>query len=99
MGPDLWRSQVLWGRCSSQGLGIGGWAWEGPETMITSFYSFPLPVSPERYNYDTSSSSKRTESSCRRRRRSSSSSDAQQGQWETGEPSWVDIMAISLSFF
>uniref|UniRef100_A0A8C4PJ19 DNA-binding death effector domain-containing protein 2 n=1 Tax=Equus asinus TaxID=9793 RepID=A0A8C4PJ19_EQUAS len=38
------------------------------------------PVSPERYNYGTSSSSsKRTEGSCRRRRQSSSSSNAQQG--------------------
>nr|XP_006208797.1 DNA-binding death effector domain-containing protein 2 [Vicugna pacos] len=44
------------------------------------------PVSPERYNYGTSSSSKRTEGSCRRRRRSSSSSNARQGQWETGSP-------------
>ncbi|XP_046540056.1 DNA-binding death effector domain-containing protein 2 isoform X1 [Equus quagga] len=45
------------------------------------------PVSPERYNYGTStSSSKRTEGSCRRRRQSSSSSNAQQGQWETGSP-------------
>ncbi|XP_045041378.1 DNA-binding death effector domain-containing protein 2 isoform X2 [Desmodus rotundus] len=45
------------------------------------------PVSPERYNYGTSSSStKRTEGSCRRRRQSSSSSDVQQDQWETGSP-------------
>uniref|UniRef100_A0A452T5C7 DNA-binding death effector domain-containing protein 2 n=1 Tax=Ursus maritimus TaxID=29073 RepID=A0A452T5C7_URSMA len=45
------------------------------------------PVSPERYNYGTSSSSsKRTEGSRRRRRQSSSTSDAQQGQWETGSP-------------
>uniref|UniRef100_A0A452T4W6 DNA-binding death effector domain-containing protein 2 n=1 Tax=Ursus maritimus TaxID=29073 RepID=A0A452T4W6_URSMA len=52
------------------------------------------PVSPERYNYGTSSSSsKRTEGSRRRRRQSSSTSDAQQGQWETGEPRWVDMMA------
>ncbi|XP_019660119.1 DNA-binding death effector domain-containing protein 2 isoform X2 [Ailuropoda melanoleuca] len=44
------------------------------------------PVSPERYNYGTSSSSsKRTEGSRRRRRQSSSTSDAQQGQWETGK--------------
>ncbi|XP_045694215.1 DNA-binding death effector domain-containing protein 2 isoform X2 [Phyllostomus hastatus] len=43
------------------------------------------PVSPERYNYGTSSSStKRSEGSCRRRRQSSSSSDVQQDQWETG---------------
>uniref|UniRef100_G3TYV8 DNA-binding death effector domain-containing protein 2 n=1 Tax=Loxodonta africana TaxID=9785 RepID=G3TYV8_LOXAF len=40
------------------------------------------PVSPERYSYGTSSSSKRTES------QSNSSSDSQQGQWETGEPSF-----------
>ncbi|VFV18364.1 dna-binding death effector [Lynx pardinus] len=45
------------------------------------------PVSPERYNYGTSSSSsKRTEGSRRRRRQSSSTSNAQQGQWETGSP-------------
>ncbi|XP_021106642.1 DNA-binding death effector domain-containing protein 2 isoform X2 [Heterocephalus glaber] len=42
------------------------------------------PVSPERYNYGTSSSSsKRTEGSCQRRRQSSISSDSQPGQWDT----------------
>uniref|UniRef100_K9IGL1 DNA-binding death effector domain-containing protein 2 n=1 Tax=Desmodus rotundus TaxID=9430 RepID=K9IGL1_DESRO len=56
------------------------------------------PVSPERYNYGTSSSStKRTEGSCRRRRQSSSSSDVQQDQWETGESSWVGVRIASLS--
>ncbi|KAM6153048.1 DNA-binding death effector domain-containing protein 2 [Erethizon dorsatum] len=49
------------------------------------------PVSPERYNYGTSSSSsRRTEDSCRRRRQSSTSSstssDSQQGQWDTDSP-------------
>ncbi|XP_005412443.1 PREDICTED: DNA-binding death effector domain-containing protein 2 [Chinchilla lanigera] len=47
------------------------------------------PVSPERYNYGTSSSSKKTEGSCRRRRQcstSSTSSDSQQGQWDTDSP-------------
>ncbi|XP_004644421.1 DNA-binding death effector domain-containing protein 2 [Octodon degus] len=49
------------------------------------------PVSPERYNYGTSSSSsKRTEGSCRRRRQSSTSSstssDSQQGQWDADTP-------------
>lgn len=66
-------------------------------------YFFPFfspPVSPERYSYGTSSSStKRTEGSCRRRRQSSSSSDAQQGQWETGELSWVGVRAVSPSSF
>ncbi|KAM5237045.1 DNA-binding death effector domain-containing protein 2 isoform 2-T2 [Ctenodactylus gundi] len=45
------------------------------------------PVSPERYNYGTSSSSsKRTEGSSRRRRQSSSSSDSQQDAVPTKRP-------------
>lgn len=91
---DLWGTQVTRGAGIHLKMGIGGWAWEGLEAMNTSFHSLPT-VSPERYNYGNSSScSKRTEGSCHRRRQSSSSSDAQQGQWETGESSWVGMSGV-----
>lgn len=95
----LGDSGSLWGRHSpwdrNLQLGLGGTG--GCEYF---FLFFSPTVSPERYNYGTSSSSsKRTEGSCRRRRQSSSSSNAQQGQWETGEPTWVAMTAVSLTSF
>ena len=88
LGSDFWGTQAPSGAGVHLQVGMGAWVGEGLEAVNISFRFSLSEVSPERYNYGTSSgsSSKRTEGSRRRRRQSSGTSEVQQGQWETGEP-------------